>query len=192
MKYHYTAEVKELLGDLHTPVSVYMRVRDSFAQSALMESSDYHGGENARSFIGFEPIASVAVSHGMAICNYPDGRTTGHAVGADYTTADAINEFLASFTIDGAEAHCGLFGYTSFNAVRYFEDIAIKDETQPVNDAPDVLYVLFKGLVVFDHFNNKMHIVSLRGEADQKSGIRKIEKMLARTDIQAYGFHPVG
>ena len=63
-----------MLGDLHTPVSTYLKVRDIFPQSALMESSDYHGTENSRSFIGVHPIASIAVGHGVVTATYPDGR----------------------------------------------------------------------------------------------------------------------
>ena len=72
MTYHYHTHHKVLLGDLHTPVSTYLKVRDLFPQSALMESSDYHGTENNRSFIGLNPIASVSVSHGIATLLYPD------------------------------------------------------------------------------------------------------------------------
>ena len=62
----YTTRCKTILGDLHTPVSTYLKVRDIFPQSALMESSDYHGGENGRSFIGLDPIAKISVHHGYA------------------------------------------------------------------------------------------------------------------------------
>ncbi len=192
MKYKYTAESKTLLGDMHTPVSVYMRVRDLFAQSALMESSDYHGGRNSRSFVCFEPMASIAISHGTVIYNLPDGQVSQRELSDTLDVASAINEFLQLFDIENASDHCGLMGYTSFNAVRYFEGIAVKDETQERNDAPDVLYILFRNVVEFDHFNNSLKIVSLRSADDSKSGVGKIEKMLLRTDIRQYPFHPIG
>ena len=75
-KYKYTTASHNILADLYTPVGVYMKVRDIFPQSALMESSDYHGGENSRSFIGLNPIASVAINHGFAISTFPDGTIT--------------------------------------------------------------------------------------------------------------------
>ena len=70
--YTYHTAHKVLLGDLHTPVSTYLKVRDLFPQSALMESSDYHGSENNRSFIAFNPIASISINHGTATMNFPD------------------------------------------------------------------------------------------------------------------------
>ena len=57
MKYNYHTVSKKILGDLNTPVSVYLRVRDAYPQSALMESSDYHDGKNSRSFICVHPMA---------------------------------------------------------------------------------------------------------------------------------------
>ncbi|MBR0180837.1 MAG: anthranilate synthase component I family protein, partial [Prevotella sp.] len=85
-------------------------------------------------------------------------------------------------------AICGLFGYTSFNAVRYFEDIAVKDETQAKNDAPDLLYILYKVVVVFDHHNNMLKVVTLGDAAD----IDGILKAMNKSNVQAYDFHPVG
>ncbi len=190
-KYKYKTEAKSILGDLYTPVSIYMRLRDQYTRSALMESSDYHGGDNARSYIGIHPIAQVAISHGKATLEFPDNKTITRDITRSYGTDDAINEFLNAFAIEGNGEHCGLFGYTSFNAVRYFENIAVKDETQERNDAPDVLYVLFKSIVAFDHFKNQMHIINLIGEGEP-SEIDVIEKLMNRNNIPSYDFHPIG
>ena len=119
-----------------------MRLRDIYPQSALMESSDYHEKDNSRSFIGINPIASVAIGHGVATVSYPDGSTMTHEVNKDYRSDKAIHALIDQIEVTGPDAKdCGLFGYTSFNAVRYFEDIAVKDETQAKNDAPDLLYI---------------------------------------------------
>ena len=73
--FHYQTQSQTILADLYTPVGVYMRLRDLYPQSALMESSDYHDANNSRSFIGIKPMASVAIGHGVATINYPDGST---------------------------------------------------------------------------------------------------------------------
>ncbi len=190
--YNYHTASKKILGDLNTPVSAYMKIRDDYPQSALMECSDYHSGENSRSFIGVHPIGYVSIEHGKGICSYPDGTKTEHAITADYTSASLINEFLGSFNIEGDYKDCcGLFGYTSFNAVRYFENINVKDETQDKNDAPDLLYILYKDVVVFDHFRNEMIIIELLadGEADD---LDVLEKDINNRTLRAYDFHPVG
>lgn len=70
--FNYTTHSKQVLGDLHTPVSIYLKVRDMYPQSALMESSDYHAGENSLSFIALCPLASIGINSGIVTTTYPD------------------------------------------------------------------------------------------------------------------------
>ena len=186
-KYH--TQSRTILADLYTPVGVYMRLRDLYPQSALMESSDYHDANNSRSFICINPLASVSIAHGKAVVNFPDNTTDEHLVGQDYRSDDAIHALINNIEVNGEDADiCGLYGYTSFNAVRYFENIEVKDETQQKNDAPDLLYILYKHVVVFDHFNNKLKIVTL---GDSKE-LDDIFRAMNKANVQAYDFHPVG
>lgn len=190
--FHYKTDSLTMLADLYTPVAVYMRLRDLFPQSILMECSDYHGGDNARSFIGIDPIARVQVSHGIAESLYPDGSKSSQPVSPAFSVADAINTFLNSYTICGNN-HAGLFGYTTFNAVRYFEGINIKDEKHAQYDAPDILYILFKTIVEFDHFNNQMRVITLIPDnAPSDDSITKTVNAIRRADIHPYDFHPIG
>ena len=185
----YKTKSKTILADLYTPVGVYMRLRDLYPQSALMESSDYHDANNSRSFIGLNPIASVAIGHGIATVSYTDGSTFQHEVNKEYRSDKAIHELIDRIEVNGEDAAvCGLFGYTSFNAVRYFEDIPVKDETQAKNDAPDVLYILYKVVIEFDHHNNMLKVVTLGDTSD----IDAILKAMNKANVQAYDFHPVG
>ena len=194
--FNYTTTSKTILADLYTPVGVYMRLRDIYPQSALMESSDYHDSNNSRSFIGIGPLASVAIGHGKAIIAFPDGTTESHEVNKTYQSDKAIHALIDCIKVEGDHSNvCGLYGYTSFNAVRYFEDIAVKDETQAKNDAPDMLYILYRIVIVFDHFNNQLTVVSLtpsehpqNGEADLDNIMRAMNK----ANVKAYDFHPVG
>ena len=194
--FEYTTNSRTILADLYTPVGVYMRLRDIYPQSALMESSDYHDANNSRSFIGINPIASVAIGHGQATVSFPDGSTERHEVNKDYRSDKAIHALIDHISVTGEYADsCGLYGYTSFNAVRYFEDIAVKDETQEKNDAPDMLYILYKDIIIFDHFNNLLTIVSLASSDLSQNGEAEIEaviKAMNKTNVQAYDFHPVG
>ena len=187
--FNYTTSSRTILADLYTPVGVYMRLRDIYPQSALMESSDYHDANNSHSFIGINPIASVAIGHGEATVTFPDGSTEKHEVNKDYRSDKAIQALIDHIRVTGEHAeNCGLYGYTSFNAVRYFEDIAVKDETQEKNDAPDMLYILYKDIIIFDHFNNLLTIVTLGDQSELDNIFRQMNK----SNVQAYDFHPVG
>ena len=198
--FRYTTSSKTILADLYTPVGVYMRLRDLYPQSALMESSDYHDANNSRSFIGINPIASVAIGHGIATIVFPDGTSIKREIGAGFGTAEAIHELIDRIHVEGVDAPvCGLFGYTSFNAVRYFEDIAVKDETQERNDAPDVLYILYKVVIVFDHHNNMLKVVALQAcntvAAQDDRAVQAVEEVLKamnKASVKAYDFRPVG
>ena len=119
----------------------------------------------------------------------------------EYRSDKAIHELIDRIEVSGEDAAvCGLFGYTSFNAVRYFEDIPVKDETQAKNDAPDVLYILYKVVIEFDHHNNMLKIVTLSENSDnseysdnsENSDITAIQKAMNKANVQAYDFHPVG
>jgi len=190
--FKFKTKSKTILGDLYTPVGVYMRLRDLYPQSALMESSDYHGNDNSRSFIGVCPLASVAIDHGIARVTMPDGSKQDRAIGDDYPVEKAIGDFISMFEVEGEGAnYCSLYGYTTFNAVSYFEHIAVKDETKEMNDAPDILYILFKNIIVFDHFNNRLTMVELVGEGEE-CGLDKLEKAMNNASVVAYDFHPVG
>jgi anthranilate synthase component 1 len=189
-KYHTIS--KKTPGDLLTPVTAYLNVRDLCSQSVLMESSDYHGGENSKSFIAVNPIATVSIAHGKGRMLLPDGQTIEHVIDADYDAARLINEFLGHFCIEGEDSnYCGLYGFTTFNAVRYFENIKIKDETQAENDAADMQYTLFKSIAVFDHFCNELTLIELVGEGE-KGSLDKFEHNLSSHTFRTFEFHAVG
>lgn len=161
-QYDYKTISCTMLGDLHTPVSTYLKVRDIFPQSALMESSDYHGSENNRSFIALCPLASVSIDHGTVIFRLPDDSREEHPITDTYRVENALNDFRARFRVEGEYSnYCGLYGYTSFNAVRYFENIPVKDSREATNDAPDMLYILYKYLIVFNDFKNEMLLLEM-------------------------------
>lgn len=203
-RFNYTTKTRKILADLYTPVGVYMRLRDIYPQSALMESSDYHGSENSRSFIGVHPMASIAVGHGIVTVTYPDGKVEkqelpafGEGKGEECKLAisKAINDFVKSFHVEGeGKDFCGLYGFTTFNAVRYFENILVKDTTMEKNDAPDIYYIMYKDIIVFDHYNNTMELIAL-SDAEGSAGEAELDaflKAINKANVKPYDFHPVG
>ena len=191
-KYRFTTASRTVLGDIATPVGTYLRVRDMYAQSALMESSDYHGGENSRSFIGLCPVAKFSVNHGVAECYYPDGSVETREINSDYTVGVALSDYLKHFSVTGDGAsYCGFFGYTSFNAVRYFENIPVKDSTEDANDAPDMLYIMYKYLIVFRGFKSEMMLVEMLS-GDEKETLDQLESAVEKPVFRVYDFKAEG
>lgn len=200
--YNYQTVSSTILADLYTPVGVYLSLRGLYPQSALMESSDYHSHDTARSFIAIHPMASFAVAHGVAITSLPDGTVLRQSLDLDRKgvakeqVTQALGDFLAAFHVEGeGREYCGVYGFTSFNAVRYFENIDVVDDTQPANDAPDMLYVMYRDLIVFDHYSNRIRLVTLVREGDSVAAggkvLTDIEQQLRRPG-QCYDFHTEG
>jgi anthranilate synthase component 1 len=190
--YKFKTKSKKLLGDLHTPVSLYLKLRDVYTKSALLESSDFHGNENSLSFIALNPIASIGVNSDEVTTTYPDGKEEVKPLNGNYSVSDALNDFLKRFTIEGREKDsCGLFGYTSFDAVRYFENIPVMEFHHEDTDAPDIYYILYKYLLVFDHFKNELSLIELCDEHED-SHLDEIAAMIENRNYASYNFRTIG
>lgn len=181
-----------IAGDLHTPVETYLKVRDLFPQSVLLESSDYHGSEDNHSFICLDPIASVGISHGMATYVLPDGTREEKPLDSQFTAEDALRGFIGRLDVTGDYArYCGLYGYTVYDAVRHFEPVDIPDCREAKNDAPDMLYTLFRYVIVFRDYRSEMTLVGLEGE-DGSARLNDVERAVNNRDFALYPFRTEG
>lgn len=180
------------MGDLHTPVSIYLKVRDAYPQSALLESSDYHANENSVSYIALKPIARVEVNRGECAFLYPGEVVEREKLSDDFTIADALRSFVDRFEVSGDDKdECGLFGYTTFNCVKYTENIPIRESQEPRNDAPDMLYILYKYLIVINHFTDEITLIELL-EENEISSLYKIESLVNQRNFATYNFFTEG
>jgi len=186
--YKFTSNSKQVLGDLHTPVSIYLKVRDIYPESALLESSDFHGNENSLSFIALQPLAEFKVNNGLYTATFPDGVKEEKALDKSLSVTDALNGFLSRLNIAGEHKNvCGLFGYTSFDSVRYFENIPLKEKTNKDSETPEMLYIFYKYILVFNHFKNELTMVELLQEGEQ-SGLQEIESLIENRNYASYNF----
>lgn len=190
--YTFKTISKKLLGDLHTPVSLYLKLRDVYPKSALLESSDFHGNENSLSFIALCPLASIGINAGKSTKVYPDGKEKIEYLSEQYSVSDALNSFLNDFLIEGYNKEfCGLFGYTAFDAVRYFENIPVMEYHHKDADAPDMYYILYKYVLVFNHFKNELTLVGLCDE-EEHDHMSEIESLIENRNYASYDFSMVG
>lgn len=192
MKFKFIVNSRKIMGDLHTPVSIYLKVRDTFPQSALLESSDFHAKENSISYIALKPIARVEVNRGVSRMLLPDEIEECRELSDNFTISDTLNNFIERFEVEGDEnGNIGLFGYTTFNCVKYTENINIKESKEERNDAPDMLYILYKYILVFNHFSDEITLLELQ-EEDELSNLNKIESLISQRNFANYNFFTEG
>lgn len=190
--YHYTTHSKEVLGDTHTPVSLYLKVRDLYPQSVLMEGADYHSSEQALSYIALCPLASISVNNGIASMTYPDQQHVDAPLTDTFQIPEAFNHFRRQFRVTGPHQEvCGLYGYTTFNSVKYFENIPIKESRDAMNDAPDVYYLLYKYVLVFNPVKSTLTLVEMLAEGES-SRLNELEAVIANRNYASYDFKPTG
>jgi len=180
------------MGDLHTPVSIYLKVRDIYPESALLESSDFHGDENSLSYIALCPLASIGINNGECTAIFPDGSREITPITSTYNVSHAMNDFLSRYTIEGQDKDiCGLFGYTAFDAVKYFENIPVLEAHHEENDAPDMLYILYKFILVFNHFKNELTLIECIRDGE-KERLQEIESLINNRNYASYNFQAIG
>ena len=175
-------------ADLETPVGIYLKVRDLYPQSALLESSDYHASQNAVSFIGVNPIGGFKVEDGVITLTYPCGETVriNTAEGADVVSE--LRDYIGSFEIDGdCSIANGLLGYTAYDAVRYFERVDVTKREERFKNIPDIHYLLYRFLIEVDHYRNEMTIVENCPEGED-STMDELLAVLHNNNMAQYPF----
>lgn len=189
MKYQLKTYSKMLLADTLTPVNIYLKLRDVYAASILLESSDYHGHENSLSFICCDPIATFTVNDSVAEAVYPDGA----GVREDITRKGQVTQLLESFrsaflpdpSIRSKYLNCGLFGYIGYDGVRYFEDVTISKKERII---PDIVYKLYRYVIVVDHFSNELSLFEHSTQVDRPSTLSRVEQIILSNRFATYPF----
>jgi anthranilate synthase component 1 len=186
-KINITTATKQLLSDTVTPVGLYLKLRDKFHNSFLLESSDYHGNDNNFSFICLEPLASFIVED-QTITKTGLGLDTQITITERSQVISELQHTIDSFNIDKKEGVNGLFGYTNYDAVRYFETLDIKAPKKEAHSTPEMHYSLFKYIIQIDHFKNELLITENIIEG-AKSNIQEIVELVKSNNHPRYKFN---
>lgn len=190
-KYRAKTNYKKLLADTVTPVSIYLRLRDRYANSILLESSDYHGSENSFSYICCQPIARFEVKQQTITQEFPDGKHATQKVNGQENVLGALHQFINQFEVPDTPfdfINNGLFGYCSYDAVRYFEDIDINTYNNDQRAIPDVLYQAYQFVIAINHFKNELYIFEHQYD-ERKSKLDILEAIVVNNNIPSYQFH---
>ena len=178
---------KKILADTITPVSIYLKIRDKFPNSILLESSDYHANDNSFSYICFNPIASIKVAGDTIEQNFPDGSILRNRTN---NVPKTIHKFTKRFKVNSDEdfkfINNGIFGYTAYDAVKYFEDISISKKPNSL-DIPDIYYAVYQNIIAINHFKNEAYIFA-HCFNDNASNINEILHLIKSRNFAEYEF----
>lgn len=189
-QYKLNTRFKKLLADTVTPVSIFLRIRDRFANSMMLESSDYHSNENSYSYICFDPIARFEVNGGKISLTYPDQETEEITISRREEVIETLSQFRRAFESDSQKfpfSSNGLFGYTSYDAVRYFEDISIREYESEERKIPEILYQVYQYVIVINHFKEELYMFEHSFEGNEK-GLDQVESLISNKNFASYKF----
>ncbi len=175
------------LADLHTPVALFLKIRNHFPEVLLLESSDYSSKENAQSLICFDLLSSIEINNGTTkVKNVVSKATT------KTPTTDAVRDvetFMESITRNKEDSANGIFGFTAYDAVKYFEKNLYNKK--PGTDFPDIKYGFYRYIILIDHFRDQMRLIENCPEGAQ-SNLHSIQNLIQRQDVTNFSFNLVG
>lgn len=190
--YTLHSKYKQILADTITPVSVYLKIRDKFPNSLLLESSDYHASDNSFSYICCNPIASIKIENETIVTAYPDGDSQEIKIQNETDVIEAIQKFASQFEEEKNNfkfINNGLFGYIAYDAVRYFEKTSVSKK-QDSHKIPDLYYAIYQNIIAINHFKNEAYIFC--HSIDNKDNIAQIEQLLLSKNFASYTFSKQG
>ena len=190
--YKLQTHYKKILADTITPVSVYLKIRDKFPNSILLESSDYHANDNSFSYICCNPIAYIKVENETITQRFPDGSKEMTPITSETDVTEVIHNFGQQFSVtqNGFKfIYNGLFGYMAYDAVRYFEDVEISKKEDSVS-IPDIYYAVYQNIIAINHFKNEAYLFAHC--YDTQSNVDEIEQLFNVRNFASYNFTKEG
>lgn len=160
MKFKITTRSKRLLADTLTPVSIFLRIREQFPLSVILESADYHAMHNSFSYIACDPVASISIDEGVVNQVFPNGERKTHPLSEKKDAVRVLQNFSSKFEnpdLGHGFISNGLFGHISYDAVQYFEDIELQQKSE-VNNIPEIQYRIYRYVIAINHFKNELHL----------------------------------
>ncbi len=188
---------QKMLADVYTPVGIYLRLRDRFRDTILLESTDFHAGENSYSFIGINAVAGIEISNPSAIeFKLPGQNAERIKLDASANVPQLLWDFMQRFEVKEAAAGPvnvaqGLFGYTSFDAVHFFDNIKTTDHGLLTTEIPLMRYRLYQYVIAINHFKDELFICENHFNGIE-SEVDVIESLIKSKDVPRFPFKSTG
>lgn len=181
---------KKVLADLTTPVALYYQLRDQYAETLLLESSDYSSKENSMSFLCYDPLVTIEVrDEQFTTSNHISRSSHSHGV------TDLVGDVEAALTLidqrlpSEMDRFLGFFGFTSFDAVQYFDTVTTSSADHL--DLPILRYAFYRHIIVFDHFTEDLYLID-NTPAGEKSKLKDMHRLIKQSQVQPFSFKTAG
>ncbi|WP_045687156.1 anthranilate synthase component I family protein [Hymenobacter sp. AT01-02] len=186
-----------VLADTVTPVGLYLRLRDRYPNCLLLESSDYHGQQNAFSYLAFDPLARFELRSGELTLSFPDDSTVTETLDEPRTALTRLQEFANCFQTEETGFDFitgGLFGYIGYEGVQYFEDLTLREAKQAAGNVPDILYGTYRYVIAVNHFRNELYVFehTLAGQEVEEEGLQRLVNLIRNPSLPDFKFQTVG
>jgi len=196
-KYKLLTQHRRMLADTITPVNIYLKIRDRYHNPILLESSDYHSSDNSFSFICCDPIATFSVKNRVVKQQFPDGSQTEKQVAVKKDVIQLLGQFAGAFQSDEMDykfVSNGLFGYMGYDAVQYYEDVEIAQDTAQDYGIADIQYSVYRYVIAIDHFRNELYAFhhELSGQQDSQDKLSDLISLINNRNIPSYRFQRQG
>ena len=181
---------KNIIVDTITPVSIYLKLRDNYSNTILLESSDYSAKDNSYAYICCNPVAKFYIKNNTLFTEYPDESKVQKELTSDVLIFSELEKFMKKFSIKDDSKQSkkyiskGLFGYMTYDSVRFFEKININNKSYG-DDIPDIYYSLYSEIIVINTFNNEATLITHSGD---KNKIDEIEKLIKGKKTNQFSF----
>ena len=182
---------KKIFADTITPVEVYLKIRDIYPNSLLLENSDYMLANNNYSFICFNQIGYIKIKNNEITFSYPGEAVTSMQLSKNEKVSDVIHQYLDSFETSKSDfkfLNNGLFGFMSHESVKYFDSINIENKDD--FDIPDIYYGLYQNIIAISQYNHEAHIFC--NTIDNSSNLESIEAILNNKSYSVFSFKKDG
>ncbi len=188
MKFSFNTISKTILADTITPVSIYLKIRDVYPNSILLESSDYHGTKGSWSFICARPLATFIMEKGRIKETFPNGNVAITHTTHEMNVVTRLNLFRQAFVCSGESVPVnGIFGYVAYDAIENFETIQLKSTIEENRRIPEVYYSFYRFIIAINHFHNQLVLIEniLDGDTSQ---MEQLETLLQSRTFAVYPF----
>jgi anthranilate synthase component 1 len=187
--------IKKMLADVYTPVGIYLRLRDRFRDTILLESTDHRAAENSYSFICINAIGGIEIKEAEVETKLPGQNAERNKLSGKTDLQQILWAFMQRFETSAEEMKSaqfaqGLYGYFTFDAVQYFESINFKKPEDKTNQIPIARYRLYQYVIAINHYRDELLLLENKLQGIE-SEIETVESLVNNRDVPVFPFQTI-